>query len=213
MKLSTLVAYRNLLKDYTPEGMHEIVKYHAGHSLYLVKEHELQFELLSNQLEENYNNINQAFNTYNNTIQHILTQIQTLINEQEPLYFESSISLYKESVANQTSKEIITQRLSLTPENKEFIEARIKPYSDWRYPGMIIRPGIESWIFHLVALDPMYLVDLDMDLINPTLKRFHDQYRNRLRTYTISENSDDGLLHRLPDHLFSFGLIRSSEPP
>ena len=207
MNLSALVAYRNLLKDYTPDGMHDVVKHHAGHSLYLVKENALQLHPWSDQMQSDYNNIVQAFDTYNDTIQQIQTQLQQLIDAQEPSYFKQSTELYKEKLVNDVARTIITRRLNLLPDAKELVEARIKPHSDWRYPGLIIRPGIEKWINHLVALDPMYLVDHQMDLLTPTLNRFHDQYKNRLRTYLISDDSDKPLLDALPNHLFSFCLV------
>jgi hypothetical protein len=93
----------------------------------------------------------------------------------------------------------------VTDDIYDFINARIKLYDDWKYPGMIIRPGRESFIDQMVGCDRLYLVDQSYDLLQPAQDRFGQSYRNRLRTFVMCEKRDNGILQDLPDG--QFGLV------
>jgi SAM-dependent methyltransferase len=71
---------------------------------------------------------------------------------------------------------------------------------------MIIRPGLETFIDSMVACDPLYLVDTRHGLLQPTLDRFEEPYRRRLRPYVIKEDPDLPLLSKIPDGQFGFVL-------
>jgi len=79
-------------------------------------------------------------------------------------------------------------------------------YADWHYPAAIIRPGLEDFISHLVANDPLYLIDEHKDLLAPAMNKFNQQYQNRLRPYVVTESAGTNILGRLPDNQFSFFL-------
>ena len=80
MKLSTLVHYKNLLEKYTPGDMLPVVKEHAGHALHLVETHEIQFPLLTHQLDDGYQRILSSFVDYKNTIVSVQNEIQKLMD-------------------------------------------------------------------------------------------------------------------------------------
>ena len=79
-------------------------------------------------------------------------------------------------------------------------------HADWHYPAMILRPGLESWIQDLVALDPLYLVDTRASLLEPCLATFPPEYRNRLRSYVVPDTDQDLRLHQLPQGQMSLVL-------
>jgi hypothetical protein len=70
---------------------------------------------------------------------------------------------------------------------------------------MIIRPGRETFINDLLALDPLYLVDESHDLLQPAMNQFNEQFQQRLRPYTIQERSGEAILGQLPKS--QFGLV------
>ncbi len=69
---------------------------------------------------------------------------------------------------------------------------------------MEIRPAHGEISQHLVACDPLYLVDTDPELFKHVKKMWNPEYQRRLRYYTVSE-SDRRIFHQLPQ--FQFGLI------
>ena len=105
---------------------------------------------------------------------------------------------------NCINNEILSRTLNILESEKNIITSRILSYADWHYPAAIIRPGCEDFINHLVANDPLYLIDEHKDLLLPAMNRFNQQYQNRLRPCVINESNGTNILDRLPDNQFSF---------
>jgi hypothetical protein len=110
----------------------------------------------------------------------------------------------KNNHKNLINNEILSRNLNILESAKNIITSRILSYADWHYPAAIIRPGCEDFINHLVANDPLYLIDEHKDLLLPAMNRFNSQYQNRLRPYVINESNGTDILDRLPDNQFSF---------
>jgi len=206
MTLSTLVHYRNLLKEHTPGDVSAVIRDHAGHALHLVQEQKIQFSELTQQLVYDYQEIFQSFSNFTNTINDIQQQLRALINEQEPEYLAESHRLYREEFVHDSNEYMLHRQIELSKDAVRYIHSRIKLYGDWRYAGLIIRPGLESWIHHMVGCDPLYLVDHNRELLNPVLDQFNRQYQNRLRKYTVDDLTNNEFLPFLPDNQFGFCL-------
>jgi len=112
----------------------------------------------------------------------------------------------KNNHTNRINNEILSRNLNVLESAKNTIVSRILSYADWHYPAAIIRPGHEDFINHLVANDPLYLIDEHKDLLLPAMNKFNLQYQNRLRPYVIEESTGTNILNRLPDNQFSFFL-------
>ena len=112
----------------------------------------------------------------------------------------------KNNHKNLINNEILSRNLNILESAKNIITSRILSYADWHYPAAIIRPGCEDFINHLVANDPLYLIDEHKDLLLPAMNKFNQQYQNRLRSYVIDESTGTNILDRLPDDQFSFFL-------
>jgi hypothetical protein len=68
----------------------------------------------------------------------------------------------------------------------------------------MFRPGLEAFVEQLVPLDPLYLADQDLALLQPAVKGFTKEYQRRLRLYEIPERTDQLLLSQLPDGQFGY---------
>jgi SAM-dependent methyltransferase len=88
----------------------------------------------------------------------------------------------------------------------EIIQQRLKLYTNWQHPGMILRPAHEH-MKDLVACDPMYFVDTSNEMLDLTQSWFTPEYQNRLRRYVIEEYVEKPFFANLPKQ--SFGLIYS----
>ena len=207
MKLSALIHYRNLLEDYTPKNTSTVVQQQVGHALHLIQENQLQFADLTQTAIDDYDNIGQAFDTFTATIQNIQKEIRNQIDTIEPEYFKKSYQVYAEAELGNPTEALLDRRLNLSDNTIEYLHNRVRMYGNWRHAGMIIRPGKEPWTNDLVACDPLYLVDQNLLLLNHTLDQYHEQYKNRLRIYTVKESIDSPLIPHLPDNQFGFCLV------
>ena len=90
----------------------------------------------------------------------------------------------------------------ISAEAQELQTARIRRTADWRYPAMIIHPGNNDLIDHMVPNDPLYIIDEHRQLLQPTMDRYPDGYQRRLRPYVIQEIPNQPILKDIPNDQF-----------
>jgi hypothetical protein len=207
MKLSSLIAYKNLLEEMIPLDTVPLAHDKLAPVLYTVQSNEVQFTNLTEQLEADYRSVLEKLDQFDQTAEKIKNQIDSLIDLNESVYYENSTELYRQMMQCDSNEYILSRQQSLTTEIKELIIARLQQYGDWHHAGMIIRPGHEDWINLLVGCDPLYLVDTNKELLDPAVLRFNDQYQRRLRIYEAAESSADAILKQLPQEQFAFCLV------
>lgn len=132
------------------------------------------------------------------------SQLQDQVSQQSKVYLQDSYQLY-EAGKSDTADYILNRQIPLTECKDQFLN-RLRSVADWRFPGLVIRPGSREFVEEVVANDPLYIADTDYALLRPSLNRFNDVYQNRLRTYVINENRDN-FLDFLPDGQLGLSLI------
>jgi hypothetical protein len=207
MKLSDIIAYKNLLDDHTPVNGVLTINHWLSPVLDLVTANKIQLLNLTDQINQNYKDILSGVDNYEQTIDRIKEELDLLIEQVEPAYFEESLRLYSQEIIKDSPENVLARRLTLNDDAEKFVTGRIISYGNWLYSGMIINPGRDDWINHLVSCDPLYLVASCQELLDPAVLRFNDQYQRRLRTYIINEQINDPILTNLPDNQFSFCLV------
>jgi len=158
---------------------------------------------------ENYNNlldqrkldIQKSFDAFELELEKLKDIVKQEISVLEKPEFQKSYILYEGEFGN--SADYILNLRKHTIPNPELFQARLSRYIDWQHSAMIIRPGIENFIDSMVALDPLYLVDLSHDYLAPALSKFNNQYQNRLRTYAVKEDLDQEILGQIPNDQFA----------
>ena len=150
-------------------------------------------------------NICASVKDFRGNVGYLITQLEQIIIQLEPEYYQNSWRLYEEEMRWETNQYILDRRLVIDPESEINMRARLRSYGDWRLPGMIIRPGLETHIEEMVPLDPLYVVDQHQDLITPAISKFTEQYQRRLRLYVVNDYQQNDPLKALPNG--QFGLI------
>ena len=207
MKLSQIVAYKNLLDSMTPLETMAVAHDKLAPILHQVQTSGIQHDYLTNKLDQTYRQILSNLDSFDQTIDLVKLELERMIKQLEPPYYVNSHELYKEMTAYDSTEYILNRMMSVDEPGISYITGRIQLYSDWKHAGMIIRPGRENWINHLVGCDPLYLVDQSLELLEPSILRFNDQYQRRLRSYKVQESFDDNILTQLPDNQFGFCLV------
>ena len=123
-------------------------------------------------------------------------------------YYEESKSIYDATLHDELiyilERSTNTRNEILEKDWNLFI-SRIKLYTDFRFPGLHIRPLDGTISDHLKALDPLYLVDTNIDYLEQAKTLWSDSYQKRLRYYEIREHDSDPTAS-LPQEQFSFVL-------
>jgi hypothetical protein len=204
MKLSDVVAYLNHLDQDDLQPDFDKILSHAAGVLHSVTSKNLQIDNFSNDLDADFNSINQTIKQFENTMLLLKSKLKSIVQEQEPEYYAASQRLYEDEMIWETNEYILERKLSMPWEERNDILNRIKLFTDWRTPGMILRPGKEDFIESLVPLDPLYLIDQHEELIAPSVVNFDEVYRRRLRQYVVDDRKDQVIFQLLPDNQFGF---------
>lgn len=205
MKLSELVAYRTMLDAHVPADVGKILHKHLAPLMHFVSNQGLQFPRERYGLEQSLARVTAELATFDHMVHEIRDGVQKRIESMHVDYFAKSYRLYSDSIRREPIEWVLDREPNLDAASRELLLARIQVQSDWRRPGLILRPAREDWITHLVALDPLYLVDTDHALLAPALQRFNPQYQRRLRPYVIRE-SEDGVESLLPSGQIGYVL-------
>lgn len=204
--LSSLVEYINYLDATVPTGARATVNQQLLPTLKTVTEHSIQYDGVARALNDQYQRMGQAIDQYINTIDQLKQHLARDVAAQEGEYYADSTKMFFRSLIDDRDDYLLNRRLDLNEDALEFVLNRVRLYSDWHWPGMVIRPGREPWVHHLVALDPMYLVDISSGLLEAAQEKFTAEYRRRVRPYLFAESLDRDLLDQLPTGQFGFVL-------
>lgn len=204
MKTSDLVYYRNHLQGWHPDPWCWGARNHLQNLIEYVRVYPVQVGNTAEQLGAHLARVTQGVNDYHDTVQALDRQLATLIHDSEQTLYAASDEAWRLQPLTENTEKILSRTLNHDRADLAAMITVIKTAADWRCPGMVLRPGRESFVEQLVALDPLYLVDIRQDLLEPAHTRFNSQYQRRLRLYEHDPRQPNMLSH-LPQS--QMGLI------
>jgi SAM-dependent methyltransferase len=205
MKLSKIVSYKNLLDSLSSESAAEQLLNEISSMINVVQTSNVQIPTAIDQLAQAHKQVSLATEHFDQQFTQLKQSVQDLIEQQEPEYFRNSIDLYNNSYQNESPEYIRNRHIGLDSITSVVIQQRLKLYTSWQHPGMVIRPSHARHVEDLVACDPMYFVDTNAQLLEITESWFTPEYQRRLRRYVIEEHSGQPAFINLPAE--QFGLI------
>ena len=207
MKLSELVAYRNQLNRLHIEEARTHTDSDLGRIKHLVNGKDFDPNNLKGLMQAKHEEIHEKYNEFVQLITQAKQEAQQEIDLKEQYWLTETYRLYDQEMVHDTDEHILNRRPTLSDEHNNIIRARIKNFSNNLHPGMIIRPGLETFIQDMVSFDPLYLVDQSENMLWPCTFEFPDQYRRRLRPYVVNEREQHKpILERLPNDQFAVCL-------
>lgn len=206
MILSEIVDYLNQLDQITADPECSTAIRHLDSIMHVVVSHAAQSSDRTGNLASILTEIKTAVGSFNNTLADMRDNLRSQIAVQELAYYKESSRIYEQEMCFETNKYILDRKLNIDDESNFLLRNKLRLYGDWRLPGMIIRPGRESFIEDMVPLDPLYLVDHHQELLDPAILKFTPEYQRRLRPYAIKEYHDNLILEKLPANQFGFVL-------
>ena len=205
MKLSDVVSYKNLIDTLSsrPEEIELLNK--ISSMVHIIEASAVQIPGAVDQLRQAQHQISQSVEQFEQQFVQFKQSVQNQIEQQEPEYFQNSLELYNTGYRSDSAEHIRDRRIVVKSETAEIIQQRLRLYTNWCHPGMVIRPAHAMFVADLVACDPMYFVDTQDSLLELTESWFTPQYQARLRRYVVDEYNDQPLFVNLPAN--QFGLI------
>jgi hypothetical protein len=207
MKLSDLVAYKTALDKLSTRSAHREVELELGKISHLVNTQPIQLSNFRQQLDTQYNAINQHIDQFEIQLNELKKSVKLQIELEEKYWFQESYRLYDQEMRNDSVEHILNRRPILDEEVENLLRVRIQNYVDWQHPGMIIQPGLEKFVEDMVGYDPLYLVAQQYDLLVPAFEKFPEEYQRRLRLYTVKEELDREILEKMPNSQIGLCLV------
>lgn len=207
MKLSDLVAYRNQLARLHLNDTRAKTDTDLGVVKHLVNSKDSDPTNIRQQMQDKHNEIHQKLDEFNELMERAKQEAQEEINLKEKYWLEETVRLYNQEMVFDSDEHILNRRPNLLEEHDSIIRTRIKNFSNNLYPGIILRPGLETFVQHMVSFDPLYLVDRSENMLFPAMLKFPDQYQRRIRPVIADDRTAHGnILDRLPDSQFGICL-------
>jgi hypothetical protein len=205
MKLSEIVAYLNLLDslDVAAECNNATAK--LANITYTVNEHSEIYTSLADNIAKSFNELQHNIGKFSASVEQLREELRQEIQNKDAEYLELSNKIWQGGMRYDSIELILNRRMRIDAEDDDMLRSHLRNLTDWRFPGMIIRPGLETFIEDMVPLDPLYIIDHDLDLIEPSVSKFTPEYQRRLRKYTINDRQPGEILNLLPNN--QFGVI------
>lgn len=205
MKLQDVVAYINLLDSLSAEAeCNEAVRI-LDSILHVVTNHSLQLNMFSKTLANDFETITSGVNAFTFTLDQLKKRLVEEVENQEPEYFRESKRIFDHEMPYETNEYILNRKLNIDPDSNILLRSHLRNLGDWRLPGLVLRPGRETFVEDMVPLDPLYLADQHQELLIPSVESFTPEYQRRLRQYVINDRQDGPILSELPQN--QFGLV------
>lgn len=205
MKLSEIVAYLNLLDSLSTHNEAAESTRRLAAVLHVITNHAVQVNTCSQDLAKNFDAVKLELDNFESTITQVKQRLTELLNQLEPEYLTESYRLFDQEMRHDSPQYILSRQLNISHDSRVKLQHRLKNLTDWRLPGMIIGPRQETFIEHMVPMDPLYVIDTHQDLLTPAVKNFTPDYQRRLRQYVVNDHVPGAILDQLPTG--QFGVI------
>ena len=204
MNLSEIVDYLNVLDSlHVPDTCNHALSQLAA-VFHTVKHQRPDLNPYDSVLDAQFNNLKTGVDQFSDTVEQLRINLKKRILELEPEMLRESSRLFYHEMPFEANDYILNRRLRLDDHSLIKLQARIKILTDWRLPGMMLRPGLDTFSEAMVPMDPLYLVDTHQDLLTPSIQKFTVEYQRRLRPYVIDDRQPGNIMHQLPDNQFGF---------
>lgn len=166
-------------------------------------------------IKVNSENIDLCLNLVDLLYQELITKNQEILTElkQSTNKLEEKINEVVAKLCDDTYKETYSEKnfpknidINYSTELERKIISKISQYSDWHYPGLQINPREKRWIDCMIASDPLYLTNYNINPVKNIISEYTEVYQRRLRLYEISDRD----FSALPQNQFGFILCWDS---
>ena len=205
MILSDIVNYINVLDSLESDSAANAVLHKLDAILKYAQDSSLGDPVILESMTVTRGKVANKLNQFDSTLKELRQSVFEQIKQQEPKYFAASSSLYNHEMKNDSADHIAQRQMAVDSITALFLQQRLKRYTSWQHPGMVIRPMHAMHVDDLVACDPMYFVDTHPDLLDRVNNQFTKEYQSRLCYYHIREYTKQNIFWNLPAQ--QFGLI------
>lgn len=205
MILSEVVKFKNLLDNISVDPAAQAALAHLAGIKHTIGEQPIKLANVDDNLQTNFCKVAESIDLFSGVIADLGRKLQSMIDTYEPALYAQSQRVYNEEMCYESNQYIVNRKLHIDSDSNVLLRSRLKNCTDWRLPGLIIRPGLENFVEDLVPLDPLYMLDHNVELLEKSVAIFPPEYQRRLRLYAVDDYRGFPAMTQLPNS--QFGLI------
>lgn len=197
MKLSELVDYKLTLDRYdfvrsSKTLIEKMRECHDDASRILGKDQDQKIVFgdrgFPAELEEDIHETESDITRIQNDLDYYKSLIDSIIEDEEQHYIKNSENRYIQNILGGDTLESVKDRvLVMSKEDEKRLIDRINAVSDWKYPGLLIRPENHNVADAMGPCDPLYLCDEYDEIIDSFLDTLSSKYRYRIAKYQLDK--------------------------
>jgi phospholipid N-methyltransferase len=151
----------------------------------------------------------QTIEFINSTDNGLTAELQSINDEIQHLTHNLFYNNYDLEDRQYNSAEFIRTHwtVNVNSEVERIIAQRIALHTDWKYPTLEIGCQDGHWTQHLVAADPLYIIDRHRDFLDSASSKFPEEYQRRLRQYHLVNHDMSMLPQNQMGFIFSWGYF------
>jgi len=169
----------------------------------LTAERSAYIDRLADYYDQTIEFVNSADNGLAAELQSINEEIQTLTHK----LFYNNYDMESDHLYNSADFIRTHWVINVNPDVESLIRQRILLHTDWKYPALEIGCQDGYWTQHLVAADPLYIIDRHRDFLDSASSKFPEAYQRRLRQYHLANHDMSMLPQRQFGFIFSWGYF------
>lgn len=209
MKLSDLVRARQSLKKISTSSLKEEIKNLGKHIDIASINLDLSYSNAIEKLSKNLSDINNISEITSQCIDEILAELDKKIFELSRPYciLGNVVNDVKNVESINADRDRATRSIIFDDETNFNLISKIREFTNPVYPSLEIGPGDGFWTKHMIAADPLYLVDINKEFLDSACSQFNEVYQRRVRPYQLNtEGLSPNDLSILPLNQFGFVL-------
>jgi len=162
---------------------------------------------LKEEAKKQVKTIENEIKKFENLLSEFKSTTADFLRMEEKSYLNQSYQMYERAKEQDDSVYILDRTLFHTLIYRDEIEDKfinlIRKYSNWKHPGMFIRPEHGKFVNEMTASDPLYVVDEKLELLEPVKKIWSSEYLNRVR-FSIINDDDHSIFKNIPKEQLGF---------
>lgn len=207
MKLSELRGYLAGLRQINTESMAIDLKNNINNIKATMEVLEIDYNGARTRVNTHFDKLFEQLRFVENELNDFMDKLEQDLKDKDQAYINLSQAIYESTEKDSADYVLERAKTNTMMRDKDafnyFID-RMKPYIDWRFAGLHIRPGNGAITDWMKGCDPLYLVDHTKEHFKDVEEEFNPAYQNRLRYYTCEDAISDPL-ETLPKE--QFGII------
>lgn len=144
-----------------------------------------EFNVEINDINLDLQRMHSALNVNRSKYTALIDHINQAIAAESSKFFTDN---YKLELKYNAIEHVRTVRvMTLSDEVRNDVLNKIRLYTDWKYPALEIGCRDGEWTKHMIAADPLYIVDHFREFTESATRDFTDAYKRRIRVYCTQD--------------------------